>query len=260
MGILSDPAALLAALGPWVLPGVAFILFIESGCLFPFLPGDSLIFTAAMLHVQFGIRIEVLLIVGILAAFLGVQVGYFLGSRFGRQLFKPDARILKTEYLYRAEEFFQQYGAASLILSRFVPIVRTFVPIAAGAARMRYGRFVFFNAVGGVGWVGIMTVAGLFLGQFSFVANNIDVIVVIIVLVSVLPIIIGYLRQRSAKKKTTPATAVRDALQEEEGELRMETDTLLPAEAADRNPHHRPQPDQDVELAHDDVQNKPVTD
>ena len=166
MSFLSDPELLLQALGAFVLPGVALVLFVESGLLFPFLPGDSLIFTAAMLHRQFGFEVWALILVGVVAAFLGVQVGYWLGAEFGRKLFKPDARILKTEYLDRAEEFFENHGPGSLVLSRFVPIVRTFVPLAAGAARMNYGKFLLFNAIGALAWVCLMTGAGLLLGLF----------------------------------------------------------------------------------------------
>lgn len=201
MSYLSDPELLLQALGAFVLPGLALVLFVESGLLFPFLPGDSLIFTAAMLHKQFGFEVWTLLLVGVLAAFFGLQVGYWIGAKFGRRLFKPDARILKTEYLDRAEEFFENHGPGSLVLSRFVPIVRTFVPIAAGAARMNYGKFVIYNLIGAVAWLFSMTGAGLLLGQIPFVANNIDVIAILIVLVSVSPIIIGYLKKRHQKKK-----------------------------------------------------------
>lgn len=201
MDFISNPELLLEALGPWVIPGVAFIIFIESGCLFPFLPGDSLIFTAAILHVQFGFSPWTLVISGVIAAFLGVQVGYWLGAQFGRKLFKDDARVLKTEYLVRAEEFFKKWGALSLVLSRFVPIVRTFVPIAAGAARMNYKRFVIFNTIAAVLWVGLMTILGLTLGKIPFVANNIDVIAVLIVLISVLPMVIAWLNSKWKQRK-----------------------------------------------------------
>lgn len=204
MDILSDPQLLLEMLGPWVIPGLAFVLFIESGCLFPFLPGDSLIFTAALLHAEFGFGVWTLVIVGVLAAFFGVQVGYWLGARFGRRLFKDDARILKTEYMVRAEEFFDKWGALSLILSRFVPIVRTFVPLAAGIARMDYKRFVFFNTVAAIAWVGLMTILGLTLGQIDYVRNNIDVIAILIVLISVMPMAVAWLRAQLKKRRTKP--------------------------------------------------------
>lgn len=201
MEFLSDPAQLLAALGPYVLLGITVILFVESGLLFPFLPGDSLIFAAAMLHKQLGFEIWHLVTLGVLAAFFGVQVGYWLGARFGRRLFKPDARVLKTEYLMKAEEFFEKHGAVSLVLARFVPIVRTFVPIVAGAARMNYTKCLIFNTVGAVAWIGVMVSAGLLLGNIPFVANNVDIIAIIIVLVSVMPIGIGILRDRAKNKR-----------------------------------------------------------
>ncbi|MBR6459867.1 MAG: VTT domain-containing protein [Actinomycetaceae bacterium] len=201
MDFISNPELLLQALGPWVIPGVAFIIFIESGCLFPFLPGDSLIFTAALLHAEFGFSPWTLVIVCVIAAFLGVQVGYWLGAKFGRKLFKDDARVLKTEYLVRAEEFFDKWGALSLVLSRFVPIVRTFVPIAAGAARMNYKRFVIFNTIAAVLWVGLMTILGLTLGRFDFVRERIDVIAVLIILISVMPMVIAWLNNRRKARK-----------------------------------------------------------
>lgn len=200
MELLSDPAQLLAALGPYVLFGITLILFVESGLLFPFLPGDSLLFAAAMLHKQLGFEIWQLVTLGIIASFLGVQVGYWLGARFGRRLFKPEARVLKTQYLTKAEEFFEKHGAVSLVLARFVPIVRTFVPIVAGAARMNFTKFLIFNTVGAVAWIGIMVSAGLLLGNIPFVANNVDVIAIIIVLVSVMPLVIGFLRERGKHK------------------------------------------------------------
>ncbi|MBP3222922.1 MAG: DedA family protein [Actinomycetaceae bacterium] len=196
MEFISDPQVLLETLGPYVLPGLALVLFIESGALFPFLPGDSLIFTAALLHTQFGFSITALLIVGIISAFLGVQAGYWLGSHFGRRLFKDDARILKTEYLHSAEDFFTKYGPQSLILSRFVPIVRTFVPLAAGTARMNYTKFLIYNGIAAVAWVSLMMILGLTLGKIEYVATHIDVIAVLIVFISVLPMVIAYIKKK----------------------------------------------------------------
>ena len=201
MDFISDPQVLLAALGPWVVPGVALVLFVESGLLFPFLPGDSLIFTAALLHEEFGFGVWTLVVVGIIAAFLGVQVGYWLGAKFGRRLFTDDARILKTEYMERAEEFFDKWGAVSLVLSRFVPIVRTFVPLAAGIARMDYKKFVFYNTVAAIAWVGLMTILGLTLGQIDYVRNNIDVIAILIVLISVLPMVVAWVHSKIKQRR-----------------------------------------------------------
>ncbi|WP_298228671.1 DedA family protein [Gryllotalpicola sp.] len=186
-----NPDALLTALGPWALAGIAIIIFIESGVLFPFLPGDSLLVTAAILAYPLGLSHWVIAIVAFVAAFVGDQVGYLLGRRFGRRLFKPDARILKTEHLEEAERFFAKYGPVSLVLGRFVPIVRTYVPLAAGTAALRYSRFLLWNGLGGAAWVASLTLVGVFLGGIPFIANNIDVLMIVIVVVSVLPVAIG---------------------------------------------------------------------
>ncbi|QGF23831.1 DedA family protein [Raineyella fluvialis] len=197
---LSDPAALLQQLGPWALVGIALMVFIESGLLFPFLPGDSLLFTAALLLTPLGLNFWVLILVAFVAAFLGDQVGYFLGSRFGRGLFKDDARVLKTEHLVRAEEFFHKYGGRSLVLARFVPVVRTYVPLVAGMVRHPYSHFIGWNALGGALWVAIMTTAGYFLGDFPPVRNHVDLIAIIIVFVSLLPMGIEILRARRSNR------------------------------------------------------------
>jgi membrane-associated protein len=196
-----DASSWLHAFGPWVLIGIAVVVFIESGLLFPFLPGDSLLITAAILAPHLGIQAWQVAVVAAIAAFAGDQAGYWLGKRFGRGLFKPDARVLKTERLAQAEAFFTRYGGVSLVVGRFVPFVRTYVPLAAGIAAMRYPRFLLWNALGGVSWTVVMVVIGVLLGGIPFVTNNIDVLMVVIVVVSVLPIAIHALRQRRARTK-----------------------------------------------------------
>lgn len=198
---LLDASTWLHAFGPWVLVGIAVVVFIESGVLFPFLPGDSLLITAAILAPHLGIQPWQVAVVAAVAAFAGDQVGYWLGKRFGRHLFKPDARILKTERLEAADAFFARYGGVSLVLGRFVPFVRTYVPLAAGIAAMRYPRFLLWNALGGVSWTIVMVVLGVLLGGIPIVANNIDVLMIVIVAVSVLPIVIGALRRRRSRSR-----------------------------------------------------------
>jgi membrane-associated protein len=139
--------------------------------------------------------------VAAVAAFAGDQAGYWLGKRFGRGLFKPDARVLKTERLEQAEAFFARYGGVSLVLGRFVPFVRTYVPLAAGIAAMRYPRFLLWNALGGVSWTIVMVVLGVLLGGIPFVANNIDVLMIVVVAVSILPLVIHAIRQRRSRSK-----------------------------------------------------------
>ncbi|MBG6218889.1 membrane-associated protein [Arthrobacter sp. CAN_A6] len=192
---LADPAALLQGAGGWVLLAVAAIVFIESGVLFPFLPGDSLIFTAGLLHAQLGVQLAVLVTVIVSAAILGDQVGYWLGRRFGRRLFKDDARVLNTRYLTHAEQFFARYGGRSLVLARFVPFARTFVPLAAGTAHYRYPAFLMWNVLGGVLWGAGLTVAGSLLGGVPFIADHVDLIALVIVVVSVVPTLIEIFRQ-----------------------------------------------------------------
>lgn len=204
IGWFRDPEALLIAMGPWVLLGVAVIVFVESGVLFPFLPGDSLIFAAGLLHQQLGLSLAALLGVIFAAALLGAQVGYWLGRRFGRSLFKPDARVLKTERLTQAEDYFAHYGGRSLVIGRFVPFVRTFVPIAAGVTRYSYPRFTLFNALGSVLWGIGVTYAGVALGGVEFVHQNLEVLILLIVFVSVLPMVWQFAAGRR-KKATAPA-------------------------------------------------------
>lgn len=122
LGWLHDPEALLTAMGPWVLWGTMLIVLVESGLLFPFLPGDSLLFTAGLLHTQLGLNLFTLVGLIFVAAFIGAQVGYWLGARFGRRLFTDDARVLKTEHLEKAEQYFAKYGGRSLVIGRFIPL------------------------------------------------------------------------------------------------------------------------------------------
>jgi len=211
--MIPDAADLLAALGPWALAGLSVMIFIESGVLFPFLPGDSLLVTAGLLHDKLGLAVAVIAICAFLAAALGDQVGYFLGKRFGRRLFRPEARILKTAHLEQAEAFFEKHGGVALILGRFVPIVRTYVPLAAGASNYRYRSFLVWNLTGAALWAGGLTVAGSLLSNVPLITEHVDVLAVVLVVISVLPIVIHGLLKRRAGRKPTPEAdpAVTDA-------------------------------------------------
>ncbi|UKA59555.1 DedA family protein [Arthrobacter sp. FW306-2-2C-D06B] len=195
-----DPATLLQGLGPAALGVVALIVFIESGLLFPFLPGDSLLFTTGLLHQQLQLELPVLIAVVSAAAIAGDQVGYMLGRKFGRRWFKDDARVLKTAHLDTAEEFFKRRGGPAIVLARFVPIVRTFAPLSAGIARYNYKSFTLWNIAGAVIWGTSVTLLGSWLGHYEFIANNIDAIAVIMVLVSVLPWGVEFLKKRRKAK------------------------------------------------------------
>ncbi|MGW6518641.1 DedA family protein [Streptomyces sp. NPDC054962] len=202
-----DPNYLLDNFGLW---GLLLIVFAESGLLIGFfLPGDSLLFTAGLLitsnQLDFPLWGAVALIC--VAAILGDQAGYMFGKKVGPSLFnRPDSRLFKQENVTKAHEFFEKYGPKSLVLARFVPIVRTFTPIIAGVSGMRYRSFLVFNVIGGVLWGAGVTLLGSWLGNIDFVKKNIEAILILIVLVSVVPIIIEFLRARSKAKKNPQQT------------------------------------------------------
>jgi len=199
-----DPAALLQGLGPATLAVVALLVFIESGVLFPFLPGDSLLFTAGLLHQQLNLALPVLIGVVAVAAIAGDQVGYLIGRKFGRRWFKDDARVLKTRYLVETEVFFAKRGGWAIVLARFVPVVRTYAPLVAGIANYNHKKFTLWNVSGAVGWATTVVLLGTWLGHFEVIAKNIDVIAVLMVLVSIIPGIISVLRSRRAARHALP--------------------------------------------------------
>jgi membrane-associated protein len=208
-----DPDYLIETFG---LLGILAIVFAESGLLIGFfLPGDSLLFTAGLL-VTTGVLdtpLWLLCTLVALAAVIGDQVGYLFGRKVGPALFnRPDSRLFKQENVQKAHEFFEKYGPKSLVLARFVPIVRTFTPIIAGVSRMNYRSFITYNIIGGVLWGVGVTLLGAALGKVDFVNAHIETILIGIVLLSVLPIAIEFLRARSKAKK-----AVADGTEGTEG-------------------------------------------
>lgn len=211
-----DPEWLISTFG---LIGILAIVFAESGLLIGFfLPGDSLLFTTGLLtadgqYLSYPLWLVCSLIT--IAAIAGDQVGYLFGRRVGPALFRrPNSRLFKQENLLKAHEFFEKYGARSIVLARFVPIVRTFTPIVAGVSRMNYRTFVIYNIVGGVLWGTGVTVLGFFLGQIPFVKANIEIILVGIVAISVMPIAVELLRARLAARRRT-SRPEREALERE---------------------------------------------
>ncbi|WP_406285197.1 DedA family protein [Embleya sp. NBC_00896] len=202
-----DPDKLISTFG---LVGILVIVFAESGLLIGFfLPGDSLLFTTGLLVSDGKYISQPLWLVCLLlwaAAVVGDQVGFLFGRKVGPSLFnRPDSKLFKRENVEKAHEFFEKYGPRSIVLARFVPIVRTFTPIVAGVARMRYRTFVVYNVIGGLLWACGVTLLGHSLGQVSFVRDNIELILVAIVLVSVIPVAIELLRARAAKRKRAAA-------------------------------------------------------
>jgi len=208
-----DPSHLLNTYGIWV---AVLVVFIECGLLFPILPGDSLLFTIGVFIASGTLDLNLFVACAILtvAAFLGNVVGYEIGRVVGPPIYDRDGRILKREYFDKTHEFFDKYGNKALVLGRFVPIVRTFITLVAGVGRMDRRRFFTWSALGAVLWACGVTILGYFLGGIDIIKNNIEAALILIVAVSVLPMVIEYLRHRSAARKAeaaAPPSTSRDA-------------------------------------------------
>ncbi len=199
MGIL-DPIVIIKTLG---VIGVVLIVFAETGLFFGFFfPGDSLLFTAGIFASQGFFNIEILLICCIIAAIAGDSVGYWSGKKYGRQLFDRDVGFFfKKKRLYDSEIFYEKHGKSTIIMARFVPMVRTFAPIVAGIGRMKYKSFISYNVIGGVLWVSCMLLLGYFLGGIIPDPDKYIIpIAFLIIVVSFLPIIFKVIRLKFRKK------------------------------------------------------------
>lgn len=199
---LADPA-----LAPWVVLLVCGIIFAETGLLIGFfLPGDSMLFTAGLLVATGTIKVNLwaFVVMIIISAIVGNQVGYLIGSKAGPAIFnKPNSKLFKRENVESAHAFFEKHGGKALILARFVPIIRTFVPVIVGVAQMSKRKFFVFNVIGAVLWGGGVTLLGFLLGDtFPWVRENLDIIFIAIVLVSVVPIAIEVVRGFVAKRQS----------------------------------------------------------
>ena len=182
---------ILLAWGPWTYVLLFAIILCETGLvIMPFLPGDSLLFAAGAMAAldPDSINIVVLLIVLAIAAVLGDTMNYSIGRAVGPRAFRINAWFLKHEHLVKTQEFYDRHGGKTIVLARFVPIIRTFAPFVAGVGRMNYGQFLWFNVLGGFLWVVLCTLAGYFFGNVPIVKENFELVVVGIVLMSVLPV------------------------------------------------------------------------
>jgi membrane-associated protein len=200
--------AMVDYIGVGSLYGVLFvIIFIETGLVvWPFLPGDSLIFAIGAVAARGVIDPMVVCPLLIAAALCGDNVNYWLGRRLGPAVFKrEDSRLLNKKHLNQAHEFYEKYGSKTVILARFVPIVRTFAPFVAGIGRMHYGRFLLFSVIGAVLWVSICLSGGYYLGSRPFFKKHFELVIVAIVLISLLPMVIEFLRARRKIGRPTPA-------------------------------------------------------
>ena len=199
--------------GSAVLPGVMLIVFIETGLLFPFLPGDTLLFTAGLLAAQDGGPVDIWTIApcAAAAAVAGGQLGYFIGRRLGPALFKKeDARFFKKHYLTSSHEFFAKHGRKTIVIGHFVGVVRTFTPVIAGASGMRYPVFLAYDIVGAVAWGVGLTVVGYHLGGIPFINAHLEWMVLAIAVLSTLPVLASAGRAVMAKRALTPAAEPAD--------------------------------------------------
>lgn len=207
---IMDPMYWLGEGGPFasaVLPGILIIVFIETGLLFPLLPGDSLLFTGGLLAAapHPPVNIWVLVACVSVVAVLGDQCAYFIGRRIGPSLFdKEDSRLFKKHYVTESHAFFERHGAKTIILARFVPIVRTFTPVLAGVSYMRYPVFLGFDIVGGILWGAGITLLGYFLGNVPFVKSHLELMILLIVFLSVLPALITVGRNLLQRRRALP--------------------------------------------------------
>ena len=195
--------AVISAYGVWTYALLFAIIFMETGLVItPFLPGDSLLFAAGTFAARGWLNIWVLLIVCSAAAILGDTVNYWIGHYIGPKAFSGEIRFLKKEYLDRTHAFYEKHGGKTIILARFIPIIRTFAPFVAGIGAMTYSHFITYNVVGGIAWVSIFTLAGYFFGALPFVQQNFELVVIAIILISVVPMVVEFLRERARSSKT----------------------------------------------------------
>jgi membrane-associated protein len=194
-------AAFVAQHGVWVYGLLFLIVFCETGLVVtPFLPGDSLLFVAGALAALGGVNIMLVMGVLIAAALCGDNVNYWIGRWVGPRVFSKEAsRFLNPKHLQRTHQFYAKHGGKTIILARFVPIVRTYVPFVAGLGAMPYARYLAYCIAGAVLWVGSLCIAGYFLGNMPIIKNNLTVVIMVIVLLSISPALIAWLKTRSAK-------------------------------------------------------------
>ncbi len=185
-------ATLVNSVGDWSYAILFIIIFAETGLVvLPFLPGDALLFTAGSIATISNLNPHLLILVMITAAILGNTSNYFIGRWLGHRLFtNPHSKIFKQSYLHQAHEFYEQHGAMAIITSRFLPIIRTFVPFVAGIAEMTYRRFTLFNMIGAILWVGLLVYMGYYFGQIPFVKANFGLVIIAITVISLIPLLI----------------------------------------------------------------------
>jgi membrane-associated protein len=196
-------AQLAAQHGHWLYLLLFLIIFAETGLVvFPFLPGDSILFIAGTVVATADLDVHLLVVVLIVAAILGDTVNYSIGHYIGPRIFdKPDSRWFRQEHLRRTQRFYDQYGGVTIIIGRFVPIIRTFAPFLAGVAGMSYRRFLSFNVIGAIAWITSLVYAGYLFGNIPWVKRNLTLIVLGIVVISLIPAATTFVRERRSRAR-----------------------------------------------------------
>jgi membrane-associated protein len=194
-------SAIIQQYGLWTYAILFAVIFIETGfVVMPFLPGDSLLFAAGTFAALGALKVGWLIALLAAAAIIGDTVNYWIGHFLGPKVFsKEKARFFKKEHLDRTHAFYEKHGGKTIIIARFVPIVRSFAPLVAGIGRMSYGKFIAYNVIGGVGWVVLLVGAGYFFGNIPVVKNNFSLAILAIIALSTVPIVTEYLRHRKKK-------------------------------------------------------------
>jgi membrane-associated protein len=189
--------------GPWLYVILFLIIFCETGLVVtPFLPGDSLLFAVGALAARpDGLNVWIVAVSLILAAILGDSVNYWIGKMFGARLPKRFPRLIKQQHLQKTHDFYERYGGKTIIIARFVPIIRTFAPFVAGVGKMTYSRFMTFNVAGAFLWIGLLVPAGYFFGNLEIVKKNFSLVVLMIIVLSILPAVIEFWRERNRLKQ-----------------------------------------------------------
>jgi membrane-associated protein len=199
-------SAIIQQYGLWTYAILFLVIFVETGfVIMPFLPGDSLLFAAGTFAALKALHLGWLILLLSAAAIIGDTVNYWVGYHLGMKLFtREDARFFKKKHLERTHAFYEKHGGKTIIIARFVPIIRSFAPLVAGIGRMSYGRFLAFNIIGGVGWVVLLTGAGYFFGTLPLIKNNFSIAVVAIIAISTVPIVVEYVKHRRQKSAKSP--------------------------------------------------------
>lgn len=188
-----------------------FIIFMETGFVVtPFLPGDSLLFAAGSFAALGSLNVWFMLLILFIAAVLGDTVNYFIGQRMGPKVFERNSRFFKKEHLSKTQKFYDKYGGKTIILARFIPIIRTFAPFVAGVGTMQYSKFILYNIVGGFLWVSIFLLGGYFFGNIPFFQNNFEIVIFVIILVSVVPMIIEAIKHKKNNKNKIEKEEIED--------------------------------------------------